>query len=162
MFSSPVQTVTKSLRSTGGDFRQHRVRVYVRNGLPDTGLVQGTITIHDSCAVRFEEPVHAAVRDLVSAKGLTIEEMPHHGKKTLCCGEGGSVGFLAPELAKNWGNFRKKEAAGRRIITYCAGCANYLGSLTPQAMSLICYSSLKPLCRAVSESLKRPSHISTD
>ena len=102
-----------------------------QNGLPDTGPVRGAVTIHDSCAVRFEEPVHAAVRDLVTAKGLTIEEMPHHGKKTLCCGEGGSVGFLAPELAKNWGNFRKKEAAGRRIITYCAGCANYLGSLTP-------------------------------
>ena len=68
---------------------------------------------------------------MVSAKGLTIEEMPHSGVKTLCCGEGGSVGFLAPELSKKWGNLRKKEADGRRIITYCAGCANLLGSLTP-------------------------------
>jgi uncharacterized membrane protein YdjX (TVP38/TMEM64 family)/Fe-S oxidoreductase len=105
--------------------------VMVHNGLPDTGKTSGVVTIQDPCASRFEEPVHAAVRDLISAKGLTIEEMTHSGVKTLCCGEGGSVGFLAPELSKNWGNLRKKEADGRRIITYCAGCANMLGSLTP-------------------------------
>jgi len=103
----------------------------VHNRLPDTGKASGVVTIQDPCASRFEEPIHAAVRDLISAKGFTIEEMPHHGLKTLCCGEGGSVGFLAPELSKNWGNLRKKEADGRRIITYCAGCTNLLGSLTP-------------------------------
>ena len=105
--------------------------VMVHNGLPDTGKTSGIVTIQDPCASRFEEPVHTAIRDLVSVKGLTIEEMTHSGVKTLCCGEGGSVGFLAPELSKNWGNLRKKEADGRRIITYCAGCANLLGSLTP-------------------------------
>ncbi|HMK50658.1 MAG TPA: VTT domain-containing protein [Thermodesulfovibrionales bacterium] len=122
----------KVFKNYGGEISVGSVYEFMaQNGLPDTGQVQGTITIHDSCAVRFEEPVHAAIRDLVTAKGLTIKEMPHHGKKTLCCGEGGSVGFLAPDLAKNWGNIRKKEADGKRIITYCAGCANYLGSLTP-------------------------------
>jgi Fe-S oxidoreductase len=102
-----------------------------KNSLPDTGTLSGTVTIHDSCASRFEEPVHTAIRDLVSAKGLTIEEMSHSRIKTFCCGEGGSVGFLAPELSKKWGNLRKKEANGRRMITYCAGCANLLGPLTP-------------------------------
>ena len=103
----------------------------VQNGLPDTGTLSGTVTIHDSCASRFDESVHTAIRDLVSAKGLTIEEMTHSGVKTFCCGEGGSVGFLAPELSTKWGNLRKKEANGRRMITYCAGCANLLGPLTP-------------------------------
>ena len=103
----------------------------MHSGLPDTGKTSGVVTIQDPCASRFEEPVHAAVRDLISEKGLTIEEMIHHGSKTLCCGEGGLVGFVAPELSKNWGSLRKKESDGRRIITYCAGCANLLGSLTP-------------------------------
>jgi Fe-S oxidoreductase len=103
------------------------------NGLPDTGQAGGTVTVtvHDPCALRFEEKIHSAVRDLVNRKGLTIEEMPHSRKKTLCCGEGGSAGFLSPELAKKWGMLRKKESDGKRIITYCAGCANYLGKLTP-------------------------------
>ncbi|NWF97879.1 MAG: VTT domain-containing protein [Nitrospirae bacterium] len=102
-----------------------------QNGLPDTEQVHGVVTIHDPCALRFDESVHNVVRDLVSAKGLEIKEMPHHGKKTLCCGEGGSVGFIAPDLAKNWGSLRKKEAEGKMIVTYCAGCANFLSSITP-------------------------------
>jgi hypothetical protein len=103
----------------------------IHTGLPDTGKVQGTVTIHDSCALRFTTPVHNAIRDLVTAKGLTIEEMPHHGTKTFCCGEGGSVGFISNDLAKNWGLLRKKEADGKEIIAYCAGCTNLLNPLTP-------------------------------
>ena len=103
----------------------------IHTGLPDTGKVQGTVTIHDSCALRFTTPVHNAIRDLVTAKGLTIEEMPHHGTKTFCCGEGGSAGFISRDLAKNWGVLRNKEADGKTIIAYCAGCTTFLNPLTP-------------------------------
>ncbi len=105
--------------------------VLAENHPPDTVKVSGTVTVHDPCAVRFEESIHGSVRDLIAGKGLTVEEMPHHGRETLCCGEGGSVGFLSPELAKNWGSLRKAEAGGRRIITYCAGCSNALSAATP-------------------------------
>ncbi|MEW6585796.1 MAG: VTT domain-containing protein [Nitrospirota bacterium] len=101
------------------------------HGLPETGRACGTVSVHDPCALRFEEPIHAAIRDMIVKKGLTVEEMPHSGTKTVCCGEGGSVGCLAPDLARNWGQTRKKETNGNRIITYCAGCANSLGSLAP-------------------------------
>jgi uncharacterized membrane protein YdjX (TVP38/TMEM64 family)/Fe-S oxidoreductase len=103
----------------------------METSLPATAKVEGIVTIHDSCASRFEKPVHEAIRDLVSAKGLTIAEMPHSGMKTFCCGEGGSVGLISSHLAKNWGQLRKNEANSKRIVTYCAGCANFLGSLTP-------------------------------
>jgi Fe-S oxidoreductase len=102
-----------------------------KNGLPDTGTVEGNITVHDSCAVRFEEKIHEAVRDILQKKGLQIKEMNHSGKKTFCCGEGGSVGFLNPDLAKKWGALRKSETEGRRIIAYCAGCTHVLNPLTP-------------------------------
>jgi len=39
--------------------------------------------------------------------------------------------MLHPELAASWGQLRKREAGGRRIITYCAGCVQSLGSQTP-------------------------------
>ena len=102
-----------------------------QHGGPQTANIDGTISIHDPCALRFEEPVHSAVRDLAFRKGLSVEEMPHSGVKTLCCGEGGSVGCLSPDLSKNWGLLRKKETNGNRIITYCAGCAHFLSSLAP-------------------------------
>jgi uncharacterized membrane protein YdjX (TVP38/TMEM64 family)/Fe-S oxidoreductase len=100
-------------------------------GLPETEKAEGVIAIHDPCALRVEESVHSAVRKIATSKNLIIEEMPHARGKTLCCGEGGSVGFLSPDLAGNWGLLRKKETNGNRILTYCAGCANYLNSITP-------------------------------
>lgn len=57
--------------------------------------------------------------------------MAHHGPNTLCCGEGGAVSCLAPELTQEWGNRRKEEAQGTRILTYCAGCVNFLNSVNP-------------------------------
>lgn len=122
----------KVFKSYGGELVVISAYEYIaRYGLPEAGRVKGAVTIHDPCALRFEEQVHSGVRELVTAKGLGVEEMPHSGTKTICCGEGGSVGFINPDFARNWGNLRKSEAGGRRIITYCAGCANYLGSLTP-------------------------------
>ena len=32
-----------------------------------------------------------------------------------------------PELAESWNDFRVREAAGRPVLTYCAGCAEHLG-----------------------------------
>ena len=122
----------KVFKKYGGELSVSTVYEFMAvNGMPETSMVSGTIAIHDSCAVRYDEPIHAAIRDLVSRKGLSVEEMPHSRTKTLCCGEGGSVGFLSQELAKEWGMLRKKEAEGKRMIAYCAGCANFLNSVTP-------------------------------
>jgi uncharacterized membrane protein YdjX (TVP38/TMEM64 family) len=96
---------------------------------PDS--VSGTVTVHDPCVIRDAQPVHQAVRTLLQRQGLSIEEMPHSGRMTVCCGKGGAVDMLNPELAASWGELRKKEASGRRIITYCAGCVQALGVHTP-------------------------------
>ncbi|MCE5335144.1 MAG: VTT domain-containing protein, partial [Desulfobacteraceae bacterium] len=119
-------------RQYGEEFSVKTVyEVLAENGLPETAPVSGTVTIHDPCAIRFEEQIHGAVRELIARKGLAVSEMAHHGKKTLCCGEGGSVGFLSPELSKKWASTRQAEAQGRMMITYCAGCANALGGGNP-------------------------------
>jgi len=116
----------------GGELSvQTAYEILAGNGLLQSDPVQGVVTIHDPCAVRFEEPAHSAVRHLVTNQGLTIEEMPHHRERTLCCGEGGFVGCISPDLAKNWGAALKEETNGRRMITYCAGCANRLNGMTP-------------------------------
>jgi uncharacterized membrane protein YdjX (TVP38/TMEM64 family)/Fe-S oxidoreductase len=100
-------------------------------GSPETGNIDGAISVHDPCVLRFEEPVQSSVRALTIKMGLSVEELPHSGARTLCCGEGGSVGCLSPDLAKTWGLLRKKETNGNRLITYCAGCAHFLSSFAP-------------------------------
>lgn len=91
----------------------------------------GTVTVHDPCAIRSADAVHQSVRTLLERQGLKVEEMPHSGRSTLCCGKGGAVDMLSPELGASWGELRKQEASGRRIITYCAGCVQALGGHTP-------------------------------
>lgn len=95
------------------------------------GGVSATVTIHDPCVIRNAEPVHRAVRTLLTSQGVTVEEMPHSGGTTVCCEKGGGVDLLNPDLAASWGELRKREAAGRRIITYCAGCVQALDGKTP-------------------------------
>ncbi|MDR3566545.1 MAG: (Fe-S)-binding protein [Syntrophobacteraceae bacterium] len=120
-------------------FKQHSAVLSVRTvyellaeeGFPKAAKIGGAVTVHDPCAVRGEDSIHTAVRELIAQTGLTIEEMDHHGKRTVCCGEGGSVGFLAPELAGNWRAIRTGEARGKRIVSYCAGCVNFLGAVAP-------------------------------
>jgi uncharacterized membrane protein YdjX (TVP38/TMEM64 family)/Fe-S oxidoreductase len=105
--------------------------------LPETAggstvtLTAATISIHDPCVLRHQAPIQAAVRDLALKKGFAVHEMPHSRAKTVCCGEGGSVGFVAPEFSGAWGDIRQKEAEDRRLLTYCAGCANFLNRRVP-------------------------------
>jgi Fe-S oxidoreductase len=98
---------------------------------PGSKIAAEPVTIQDSCVARFEEDMQHAVRSLIQAKGVVLEEMKHHGKKTLCCGEGGGAHFVAPDLAGNWAVMRQAEFGGKRIITYCAGCAHFLRNVGP-------------------------------
>ena len=89
------------------------------------------ITIHDPCPTRYDVAIHEAVRHLVTAMGFSLREMKHHGKKTICCGEGGAACYIAPDFSGNWTETRAKEAEGEYMVTYCAGCTHFLGRLAP-------------------------------
>jgi uncharacterized membrane protein YdjX (TVP38/TMEM64 family) len=92
-----------------------------------------TVTVHDPCAVRSEQGIQASVRRLIRSKGFNITEMAHSKQTTLCCGEGGTVEAIAPALASAWTRLCKDEAAGKTVVTYCAGCAGVLGRSVPAA-----------------------------
>jgi uncharacterized membrane protein YdjX (TVP38/TMEM64 family)/Fe-S oxidoreductase len=92
----------------------------------DTPLV-----VHDPCPMRDDVVIQESVRSLLTGMNLPVEKMAFEKKKTLCCGEGGSVGFIAPELARIWTEKRKKVADHRPIVTYCAGCAGFLNRAAP-------------------------------
>jgi uncharacterized membrane protein YdjX (TVP38/TMEM64 family)/Fe-S oxidoreductase len=110
-------------------FRTETVYEQLAERWPDKAaqIPSPAVTIHDPCVVRFSFAPQEAARALVSGSGRMIEEMPHSRKTTLCCGEGGTVGALAPDLVNGWGGRRADEAADRQVVTYCAGCTNHLG-----------------------------------
>ncbi len=120
----------KVFRQYGAPLEVRTVYEHIReHGLPippPPDHEQSVVTVHDPCPLRYETRAQDAVRDLIASFGMEIREMRHRRKRTVCCGEGGSVGFRAPELAGQWGALRHKEAESRRVFTYCGGCANFL------------------------------------
>ncbi|MDY0398747.1 MAG: VTT domain-containing protein [Desulfuromonas thiophila] len=95
-------------------------------GPPATATPARTVTVHDPCVNRQTLPVQQAVRQLLQQRGLKIEEMRNSGRTTLCCGEGGCVMASAPQLALKWRDRRAEQAQGRPLVTYCAGCMEFL------------------------------------
>ncbi len=84
------------------------------------------ITVHDPCPLRDHQDIQQAVRTILLGLGLKIREMEHSGPRTICCGEGGAVAVLNPELAGQWGAVRQMEAGNDLVISYCAGCTAFL------------------------------------
>ena len=119
----------KVFREYGSDLTILTVWELLADTLPKQSLPTSPahqVTIHDPCPMRDQPHIQQAVRTILAAHNLQVREMRHSRARTICCGEGGSVGFLAPELAQNWGAIRKQEAGSDPVITYCAGCAGFL------------------------------------
>jgi Fe-S oxidoreductase len=92
-------------------------------GVPDEASNQAPaiFNVQDGCGARQAPQVHAAVRRLVTDLGHRVEEMAHNRERSICCGSGGMVSAVAPELAKQMTDFRLSEAS-RDLVTYCASC----------------------------------------
>ncbi len=89
------------------------------------------LCIHDPCSTRFDAEVHQSVRAIAASLGLKVGDLKHQRKRTLCCGEGGSACFVAPDITDQWAEKRAEQAAGRPVLTYCAGCVHFLsGKMT--------------------------------
>ena len=91
-------------------------------GLPDRASSAAAIfNLQDPCGARQAPQIHHAVRRLVADLGYKVEEMAHNRERSICCGSGGMVPAVAPELAKKMTDFRLSEAT-RDLVTYCASC----------------------------------------
>ena len=116
----------------GGDLTVQTVyELLNENDLPRTGLQTPVFALHDPCAFRLEPEIQSTVRELVRRMGGRMEEMAHRRGRTLCCGEGGSVGCTVPEFQETWRRKRSAEARGLPVLTYCAGCVQSLSEQGP-------------------------------
>jgi Fe-S oxidoreductase len=101
-----------------------------------------TAALHDPCPLREFPAIHHAARVLAAEAGIDVTELPGTRRRTLCCGEGGAVGAVRPDLAGGWTARRAAAAPQKRIFTYCAGCAGSLsaaGRRTDHLLDLVFY-----------------------
>lgn len=84
-------------------------------------------TVHDSCPDRYQTAVGRDVRALLS--GHPLVEMEHHGENTICCGSGGIISMIDPELSEERAGRRMDEFAAtgaERCVTACMACSHRL------------------------------------
>lgn len=85
-----------------------------------------TVMVHDPCASRHDETTRMAVRGLVAASGAELLEPESSGLTTRCCGLGGSISDVDPQLSRAMARRRTGELTGS-VITYCSRCQVALG-----------------------------------
>ncbi len=85
----------------------------------DSGI---TVAVHDSCVTRDVPEIHDGVRYVLSELGYEVEELPHTRENTRCCGFGGMIVPVNPDLAKRVMDRRAQEAESEHVVTYCAAC----------------------------------------
>jgi Fe-S oxidoreductase len=117
----------KIFSTYGGDLSVRTVYEVIAEDSCDAFLEnRASVSVHDPCPMRFSGEVQAAVRALLTLRGLDVQETRRTKSRTVCCGEGGAVGCMAPELARAWTRKRIRASGHHPIATYCAGCANFL------------------------------------
>lgn len=83
------------------------------------------LAVHDPCRSRNDPEAHAAIRTLVRTSGVEVVETEYSHERTRCCGSGGKIQSIDPELyAKVAG--RASGQTDLPMVTYCTGCRGAL------------------------------------
>jgi fumarate reductase (CoM/CoB) subunit B len=91
------------------------------------------LTVHDSCADRRAHGPKAGkdVRQMLG--GNELLEMKHHGKRSICCGSGGVVSLVDPDLFLKRARRRLaefEETGAHRLVTACMTCVYTLSQVS--------------------------------
>ncbi|WP_328456196.1 (Fe-S)-binding protein [Amycolatopsis sp. NBC_00438] len=80
------------------------------------------VTYHDPCYLGRHNKVYTPPRELVGATGATLEEMPRHADRALCCGAGGARMWMEEQIGKRINLERVDEAIATDAETIVTGC----------------------------------------
>ncbi|HSV92901.1 MAG TPA: (Fe-S)-binding protein [Desulfobacterales bacterium] len=85
-----------------------------------------TATYHDPCDLGRGARVFDAPREAIRRiPGVTLVEMAHHGESCLCCGGGGNLEMVDPELAGRISRAKVDEVlatGAQAVVTSCQQC----------------------------------------
>jgi NADPH-dependent glutamate synthase beta subunit-like oxidoreductase len=110
------------------------------------------VSVHDSCRSREDSDTHDAVRAVLRAAGAEVEEMEYTRERGRCCGQGGAMERVAPELARGMARRRAGESA-RVMVTSCSRCRAALARQGRETVGLVEFL-LEPDWRSVAR--RRP------
>ena len=85
----------------------------------------GTLTYHDPCYLGRHNGIYTPPRELLTAAGATVTEMPRSGETSFCCGGGGARVWLEETAGTRINVDRAAEAPATgadRVATGCPFC----------------------------------------
>lgn len=91
----------------------------VKGKAKDSDMV---FTIHDSCSARFDQAAQDGVRFILKELGYHYVESEYAREKTKCCGYGGQVQTVNPELFKKVMKRRIETLEPYPVVVYCSTC----------------------------------------
>lgn len=95
---------------------------------------QHQISVHDSCPDRFNGEIGQSVRAFFPAG--RINELSYYGNKTRCCGAGGIVSMISPDISAERAVQRLNEinsANADMCVSACMGCVKRLSQAKDEA-----------------------------
>jgi Fe-S oxidoreductase len=84
--------------------------------------VSEDITYHDPCFLGRHNKVYEAPRELISASGAKLAEMPRHADRSFCCGAGGARMWMEEHIGKRINHERVDEALATGATTVATAC----------------------------------------
>ncbi|MBS4728391.1 4Fe-4S dicluster domain-containing protein [Mycobacterium sp. SM1] len=80
------------------------------------------ITYHDPCYLGRHNKVYEPPRELISASGAALTEMPRHADRSFCCGAGGARMWMEERIGKRINHERVDEALATGATTIATAC----------------------------------------
>src|SRR6201996_6423021 len=84
--------------------------------------VSEDITYPDPCFLGRHNKVYEAPRELITASGAKLSEMPRHADRSFCCGAGGARMWMEEHIGKRINHERVDEALATGAATIATGC----------------------------------------
>lgn len=94
-------------------------------------------TVHDSCPTRYETGLQDSVRVIAEKLGYRVTESVHSREKTSCCGAGGMVFSVNPELGRKVAADTAEKMESEYVITYCASCREAMANAGKKSVHIL-------------------------
>jgi heterodisulfide reductase subunit D len=96
--------------------------------------IKATVTYHDPCDLGRVSGIFEAPRNVLKAiPGIRLVELPNNRQMSVCCGGGGNVEMVDPELSGKIAQMKIEEIQGTGADVVVSSCQQCLRTITTRA-----------------------------
>ena len=114
-----------------------------------------TVTYHDPCDLGRNSGVYEEPRNVLNAiPGLTLKELPHNRQLSMCCGGGGNVEMVNPDLTAQIAQMKIDEVKSTGADMVVSACQQCLRTIATRARKQKIDLVVKDLTELVAEAME--------